>query len=90
MDAISPVMPGSGPIEIVLGKDQPEYIPLPAVFLDTPTCPMISRWRFTEEERLQIAAGADVVLTQLTFRTPFRPVHLQVVGQDEMPELIEG
>lgn len=63
MDAVSPVMPGSGAIEIVLAKDQPEYLPLPIVYLDTPSRPMISRWRFSDEERKSIAAGADLVLT---------------------------
>jgi hypothetical protein len=88
MTPVSPVMPGSKPIEIVLGENQPEYVPLPAVYLDNPACPMLSRWRLSNEERQQIAAGADVVLTQLTFRMPFHPVHLQIVGPEEMPVLV--
>ena len=51
MEPVSPVMPGSADIEIVLGKDQLEYLPLPAVYLSTPTLPMLTRWRFTEVER---------------------------------------
>jgi hypothetical protein len=89
MMPVSPVMPGSEPIEIVLGKDQPEYNPLPAVYLDTESHPVITRWRFTEEERRAIADGADVILTQLTFNTPFSPIHLQVVAQDAMPVILE-
>jgi len=89
MDAVSPVMPGSESIEIVLGKDQPEYLPLPCVYLDATSRPMVTRWRFSEEERAAIAAGADLVFTQLTFGFPFQPIHLQVVGRDEMPQLVE-
>lgn len=89
MTPTSPVMPGSGPIEIVLGKGQPEYDPLPCVYLDTPSRPMISRWRLTDEERYAIACGADIVLTQLTFWEPFRPVNLQVTYPNDPPELIE-
>ena len=90
MNAVSPVMPGSEAIEIVIGKDQPEYVPLPAVYLNARTVPMLTRWRFTEQERAAIAAGADVVMTQLTFGLPFQPVHLQVLMPDEMPILVEA
>lgn len=90
MNAVSPVMPGSEPIEVVLGKDQPEYIPLPAVYLNVRSVPMITRWRFTKDEREAIASGADIVLTQLTFGLPFSPVHLQVSMPDEMPILVEA
>lgn len=81
-------MPGSEEIEIVLGKDQPEYIPLPAVYLDNSFRPMITRWGFTPEERTAIAMGADIVLTQLTFGAPFNPIHLQVTLRDQMPQLV--
>lgn len=89
MRAVSPVMPGSGPIEVVLGKDQPEYAPLPAVYLDTPSRPMVTRWRPTAEEALMILEGADIVLTQLTFCHPFQPVHLQVTFPNDAPVLLE-
>ena len=88
MQPVSPVMPGSAAIEIVLGKDQPEYIPLPAVYLDAPTRPMITRWRLTDDERQAIAEGADVVMTQLTFWNRFQPVHIQVTHPDQMPLLV--
>ena len=82
-------LPGSEPIEVVLGKNQPEYTPLPAVYLDTPSRPMITRFRLDDAERAAVAAGADVVLQQLTFRNPFQPVNLQIVGPDEWPQPIE-
>jgi hypothetical protein len=82
-------MPGSEGIEIVLGKDQPEYTPLPAVYVDSESRPMVTRWRLTTEEREAIANGADVVLQQLTFKQLFQPVNLQVVMPDECPQLVE-
>jgi hypothetical protein len=82
-------MPGSEPIERVLAKDQPQYIPLPMVYLDTPSRPVISRWRLSEVERAAVAAGADVVLTQLIFDQLYHPVHLQVTMPDEMPVLLD-
>jgi hypothetical protein len=89
MTPVSPVMPGSESIEIVLGANQPQYDPLPAVYLDTPSCPMITRWRLDPLEREEIAAGADIVLQQLTFRGPFQPVNLQVCHSEEAPIFVE-
>jgi hypothetical protein len=89
MTPVSPVMPGSEAIEIVLGKDQPEYIPLPAVYLDMNCRPMVTRWRFTDEEREAIANGADLVMQQLTFKQAFQPINVQVVMPNECPILVE-
>lgn len=89
MEPVSPVMPGSESIEIVLGANQPEYTPLPAVYLDTPARTMITRWRLTDEERLLIAIGADIVLQQSTFGNPFQPVNLQVIPGHCCPLLVE-
>jgi hypothetical protein len=94
MKPVSPVMPGSASIELVYGKDQSEYEPLPGVYLDTPSAPVVMRWRFTDEERAKIAAGGDIVITILRFRKldgsprPLPPSHLQVCLPDEMPELL--
>lgn len=89
MMPVSPVMPGSEAIEVVIGANQPEYIPLPAVYLTANTCPMLTRWRLTDEEREAVANGADIILSQLTFWQPFRPVHIQVCMPDEMPLLLD-
>lgn len=89
MMPVSPIMPGSESIEIVLGKGQEEYMDLPALYLDTESRPMLTRWRFSDDERKAIAEGADVVLSQLTFRQRFQPVHLQVVMPDACPILVE-
>ena len=89
MIPVSPVMPGSEAIELVLGKGQEAYIELPAVYLDQRDRPMITRWRLTDEERAVVAEGGDIVLTQLTWWQKFQPVHLQVVMPDDNPILLE-
>jgi len=90
MTPVSPVIPGSEFIELVLGKGQEDvYIPLPAVYLDQRDRPMITRWRLTDDERAVLAEGGDIVLTQLTWWQRFQPVHLQVVMPDDNPILLE-
>jgi hypothetical protein len=89
MQPVSPVMPGSEAIETVFGKDQPEYTPLPSVYLNLPSRPVYNRWRPTDEERAALVAGADVVLCQLTFNKPYHPTHMQVCHPDQMPNLEE-
>jgi len=78
MKPVSPVMPGMEHVrEVVIAKDQPEYLPLPAVVLNKAHgTPVMTRWRFTDEERELIKFGHDVVLTQLTFGHALQPVHL--------------
>jgi hypothetical protein len=85
-------MPGSEPIEVVYAKDQAEYIPLPAVYVDNANSrTVVSRWRLSSQERGEIAAGADVVLQLLIpLNTDLTPSNLQIVMPDEAPDLIEG
>ena len=39
---------------VTFAKDQPEYQPLPALKLDTPTGEVISCWKLTARERFKI------------------------------------
>ena len=89
MTPVSPVMQGSADIETIIGRDQPPYTALPTVVMDMRCCPMVSRWRLDDDERAAIAAGADIVLQQLTFRNPFQPINMQVVMPDANPVLVE-
>jgi hypothetical protein len=89
MEPVSPVMQGSKDIEVVLGANQPQYTPLPAIYIDSISRAMVTRWQFSEEERAAVAGGADLVLQQLTFGSPFQPVNLQVVMPDQDPKLVE-
>jgi hypothetical protein len=80
-----PVSPATGAPEVILAKDQPEYLPLPAaVYLETEhgsNCRMYAtRWTMTDEERLAVAEGSDIFVTQLVFDQPL-PQGLHTPGR---------
>lgn len=79
MKPISPVIHGYRDKEVVFAKEQPEYLPLPALVLVGEDKPVVSRWKLDDEERKQIAAGADILLTQMIFTDLYHPVRLEVV-----------
>jgi hypothetical protein len=79
-----PVSPNTGADEIQLAKDQPEYFELPAAVyhnsaLNSPE--IVTRWTLTDAERLAIAEGADIFVSQTTFGELFRPINVQVGPQ---------
>lgn len=82
MKPVSPVLPGSDLPETVYAKDQPEYTPLPVFRQEDGT--VLSRWRLTWRERLQIAFSGNMYLLVMTFNQPLQPVLLQT----EKPKLI--
>lgn len=69
-----------GTRKVVYAKDQPEYLPLPA--LVTPDGRVTSRWKLEPHELVFIANGADVYLTLHTFNHPLQPIQLQVGPTD--------
>lgn len=76
MRPISPVVAGQHESEIVFAKDQPQYIPLPALPVEDGL--MLTRWRFTWRERLQILFFCDLYLWIRTFGKPLQPVSLEI------------
>jgi hypothetical protein len=78
MKPISPVLDGFQQHEVVFAKTQPEYRPLPALILEGEDKPVVSRWQLDDEEREKIAAGADILLTQMIFTDLYHPVRLEV------------
>lgn len=79
MTPISPVVPGQ--TEVIYAKDQPQYNPLPAI--KTADGKVTSRWELSFDERMAIARGADVYLTQHTHNHPLQPVLLQVLSPED-------
>jgi len=73
----SPVVKGSEDLEAVYAKDQPEYLPLPALPVDDGTR-IITRWKLTLRERVRLLLTGDLYLQVLTFRRPLQPVALSV------------
>lgn len=83
MTPSSPVVRGLEQFELAVGKDQPEFLVLPALIGRAPTTSFISRWVPTDLERLQIASGADVYAIQHTWGKGFQPLLLSVGGVDQ-------
>ena len=86
MNSVSPVYTEETVLmERVIALDQKPYFPiiiLPVKYGDG-TQGMAVRFRFTEEERQQIADGGDLLLTELTFGShKFTPVQLQIVPKE--------
>lgn len=101
MQSVSPVFTEKEqPTEIIVAKEQAEYataigIPVAMLLIDKESGrqKVISPWgtafRFEldEEERAAIAAGADLVLTQLNFDGPITPMNIQCCMRGEKPSL---
>ena len=48
---------------------------------------MAVRFRLSEEERIAIIKGADIVITELVFGGPFTPINIQLCKPDQKPEI---
>ncbi len=78
MSPATPVFPShrddfAPPKEVVFAKDQPQYIPLPAVVRGNM---VTTRWKLTWTERLEILLHGDLWVQMLTFRKPLQPIML--------------
>jgi len=60
---------------VVFGKDQPEYQPLPALRLEDGT--VITCWELSEEDLEKIRLSKKIYLEQLTFNRPLQPILLK-------------
>lgn len=74
MRPVSPVIPGSKYPEVVYAKDQPEYLPLPAIV--SANGGALTRWKLSWRERLCVLLSGDIYLGVLTFGQPLQPVML--------------
>jgi hypothetical protein len=84
MQPISPVVRGFEHMEVVYAKDQPEYLPLPALHVDDGNG-VLTHWKLSWRERLRIFWYGDLYLHMLTFRKPLQPISLSL----KAPELME-
>jgi hypothetical protein len=83
MQVHSPVIDGLEKFEVNFGGPdcgQPQYIPLPALVSRDKEKTVMSRWKFTPEERAQIATGADLFLRIWTFGHAYPPTNVQIIG----------
>ena len=63
---------------IVFAKDQPEYQPLPALRIDSPTGEVVSCWKLSFKERLQVLIFGRVWMSLMSFNKPLTPSYLAV------------
>lgn len=113
MQSVSPVFTEElVPQERNFAENQPEYIPViglpttlriidpkdPNHVRDIVDGAVSIRFRLSPEERAQVAAGLDLVVTQLTFGKPLSPMNLQlcpaktqpIFGTEEPAALAQG
>lgn len=80
------IAPRTGAPEVDIAESQHEYKQLVgAVYVNSQYGPtateLVFRITMSEEERLQIAKGADIFLGVLTFGRPLQPLTIQVGPQ---------
>lgn len=63
---------------IVFAKDQPEYQPLPALIIDSPKGEVVSCWRLSFKERIQVLIFGRVWMSLMSFNKPLTPSYLAV------------
>lgn len=63
---------------VVFAKDQPEYRPLPAFKADTPQGEVISCYKLSWRERLQVLITGRLWVSLLSFNKPLTPQFLSV------------
>ncbi len=63
---------------VVFAKDQPEYLPLPALKIDSPTGEVISCWKLSFKERVKIIFTGRVWLSLMSFNRPLTPSFMSV------------
>lgn len=62
-----------GGVPLTLAKDQPQYRPLPAIWMDPY---ILTTWHLTLWERLRILLTGKVYLSTMTFGSPLQPIRL--------------
>jgi hypothetical protein len=59
---------------VVIGKNQPQYQPLPALVLHDEQGTVITCWGISDEELEQIVKTKRIYFKQLTFYSAFQPI----------------
>lgn len=71
----SPVIRELAHAEVILAKDQPEYLQLPVLHRhDREGGIVLSRWRPTLRERVRLLFGADLFLQVMTHGDLMQPI----------------
>ena len=62
----------------IFAKDQPQYQQLPALLLEGPEGHVISCWRLSFKERIQVLLFGRIWSSLMTFNKPLTPSYLTV------------
>jgi len=82
---VCPTQPEMLQYEIVIAKDQPQYIPLPAVVSGDGL--VVTRWRFSFWERWSILITGNLWHSQMCFSEKPHPIRIQT-DEPQFQELI--
>jgi hypothetical protein len=63
---------------VVFAKDQPEYLPLPALKIDSLIGEVVSCWKLSFKERVKIVFTGKVWLSLMSFSEPLTPCFMSV------------
>lgn len=88
MDSVSPVFTEREvECEQVIGLNQPEYFPIivARIRYEDNSLGSVARFRFSEKERAQIAAGQDLLIAQ-PHHGSWMPISVQLAMKDSYPE----
>jgi hypothetical protein len=90
MHSISPVYTEELVIaEQVIALDQPEYLPLVTLSVPEFGNPCLARYEFTNEERELIAAGGELIVSEMLFGGQYTPMALEIVAKGAKPNMID-
>jgi len=80
MKVIQPVSPVLSNIElsnqIIIAKDQPQYKPLPAIYLNSDE--ILTRWKIPFWQRVWLVMAGSIYLDYLTFGRPIQPMKVLI------------
>ena len=64
---------------VVFAENQKEdYIPLPGIFENAKQGHLITRWKLTWKERIQVLLFDELWFTTMTFHQPLQPIMLDI------------
>ena len=67
---------------IVFASNQSEYLPLPALKIDSPNGEVISCWKMSFKERIKVLLTGTVWLSLMSFNKPLTPSYISVNRKD--------
>ncbi len=67
---------------VIFAKNQPGYLPLPALKLNDAEGRVISCWRMNWKERLKVLLTGRVWLSLMSFNKPLTPSYMSVNRKD--------